>query len=144
MKNLVLHIVTTVFALSIGNILSEDAAHARNQPLRWQDCMKLPMNRGRSECLRAARNNDQANQNRSTASQSYSAQPTQPSKPVDESKNGIGIVEGANVECNWKGGGAYYPGVVKTLSGDKVDIDYNDGDKEEQVDVKKCHLKAAE
>ncbi|CAN5279234.1 hypothetical protein BH11PSE11_BH11PSE11_07310 [soil metagenome] len=37
---------------------------------------------------------------------------------------------GDRVECNWKGGGKYYKGQVGAAEGDKLFINYNDGDKE--------------
>jgi len=37
---------------------------------------------------------------------------------------------GTRVQCNWKGRGKYYPGVIGRKDGDQVFINYNDGDKE--------------
>jgi len=37
---------------------------------------------------------------------------------------------GTRVQCNWKGHGKYYPGVIGRKDGDQVFINYNDGDKE--------------
>ena len=41
-----------------------------------------------------------------------------------------GLDVGAAVSCNWKGGGTWYPGVIAEKTGNKVFIQYNDGDKE--------------
>jgi hypothetical protein len=40
---------------------------------------------------------------------------------------------GESVECNWKGGGKYYPGRIVAMEGAKLFIHYNDGDKEHTV-----------
>ncbi len=37
---------------------------------------------------------------------------------------------GTRVQCNWKGAGAYYWGVIAQKSGSRVSIKYDDGDKE--------------
>ncbi len=37
---------------------------------------------------------------------------------------------GTRVECNFKGAGTWFPGVIASLSGGNVGIDYDDGDKE--------------
>ena len=37
---------------------------------------------------------------------------------------------GDRVFCRWKGGDAYYPGVVSAVIGSAISIDYEDGDKE--------------
>jgi hypothetical protein len=37
---------------------------------------------------------------------------------------------GGRVECNFKGGGKWYPGVIASLSGGTIGINYDDGDKE--------------
>ena len=37
---------------------------------------------------------------------------------------------GMQVECNWKGGGVWYPGTIASLAGEKIGITYDDGDKE--------------
>ena len=42
---------------------------------------------------------------------------------------------GDAVECNWKGGGKYYPGRVAAKEGAKLFIHYNDGDKEHTIDA---------
>ncbi|MCC8934268.1 MULTISPECIES: tudor domain-containing protein [Rhizobiaceae] len=37
---------------------------------------------------------------------------------------------GMKVECNFKGKGDWYPGTIASLSGEKIGIAYDDGDKE--------------
>ena len=37
---------------------------------------------------------------------------------------------GGRVECNFRGGGKWYPGVIASLSGGTIGINYDDGDKE--------------
>ncbi len=37
---------------------------------------------------------------------------------------------GTRVECNFKGAGTWYPGVIASLAGGAVGINYDDGDKE--------------
>jgi hypothetical protein len=37
---------------------------------------------------------------------------------------------GTRVQCNWKGGGRYYPGIIGRKDGDQVFINYDDGGKE--------------
>ena len=37
---------------------------------------------------------------------------------------------GRRVECNFKGTGNWYPGVIASLSGGTIGINYDDGDKE--------------
>lgn len=37
---------------------------------------------------------------------------------------------GRRVECNFKGTGSWYPGVIASLSGGTIGINYDDGDKE--------------
>lgn len=37
---------------------------------------------------------------------------------------------GNRVYCRWKGGAAYYPGVVSAVIGSAVAIEYDDGDQE--------------
>lgn len=52
-------------------------------------------------------------------------------------KGGSALAVGSRVECDWKGGGKYYPGTVAKMSGKSVDINYDDGDKETTT-VDKC------
>ena len=47
--------------------------------------------------------------------------------------NGIKALDwtaGSRVQCNWKGRGFYYPGTIAQMSGIRVNINYDDGDKE--------------
>lgn len=44
---------------------------------------------------------------------------------------------GTAVECNWKGGGSYYPGSITRKSGDAIHVSYEDGD-EEDTSIGKC------
>jgi hypothetical protein len=44
---------------------------------------------------------------------------------------------GTAIECNWKGGGSYYPGRITKKSGDSIHISYDDGD-EEDTTIGKC------
>jgi hypothetical protein len=37
---------------------------------------------------------------------------------------------GTPVQCRWKGGQAYFPGKITRMEGDRVHIDYDDGDRE--------------
>ncbi len=37
---------------------------------------------------------------------------------------------GMKVECNFQGGGKWYPGTISALAGEKIGIAYDDGDKE--------------
>ena len=37
---------------------------------------------------------------------------------------------GMRIECNFKGQGDWYPGTIASLAGEKIGIDYDDGDKE--------------
>ena len=39
-------------------------------------------------------------------------------------------VIGRRVECNFRGGGKWYPGVIASLAGGDIGINYDDGDKE--------------
>jgi len=46
------------------------------------------------------------------------------------------IDEGSRIEANWRGFGTYYPGVIKKVNSDgDVDIVYEDGWTEEDVDL---------
>jgi hypothetical protein len=47
----------------------------------------------------------------------------QQAKPLD-----VGL--GSRVFCRWKGGQSYYPGIVSSVTGHAIGIDYDDGDKE--------------
>ena len=42
----------------------------------------------------------------------------------------LAMKDGDRVQCRWKGGTAYYPGVLKSVSGAAFQIDYDDGDRE--------------
>lgn len=44
---------------------------------------------------------------------------------------------GSAIECNWKGGGSYYPGTITKKSGDSIHMSYEDGD-EEDTTIGKC------
>ena len=44
---------------------------------------------------------------------------------------------GNRVECNWKSGGKYYPGRVHAADGNRLNIRYDDGDKE-YTNASKC------
>jgi hypothetical protein len=37
---------------------------------------------------------------------------------------------GRRVQCNFKGAGTWFPGVIASLSGDTIGINYDDGDRE--------------
>jgi hypothetical protein len=37
---------------------------------------------------------------------------------------------GGRVECNFKGAGKWYPGVISSLAGDAIGVAYDDGDRE--------------
>jgi hypothetical protein len=37
---------------------------------------------------------------------------------------------GGRVECNFKGAGTWYPGVIASLAGGSIGINYDDGDRE--------------
>jgi hypothetical protein len=37
---------------------------------------------------------------------------------------------GRRVECNFKGAGTWYPGVIASLAGETIGINYDDGDRE--------------
>lgn len=37
---------------------------------------------------------------------------------------------GSRVECNFKRGGKWYPGVISSLAGEALGVNYDDGDKE--------------
>lgn len=39
-------------------------------------------------------------------------------------------VIGMKVECNYKNAGDWYPGTIASLAGEKIGINYDDGDKE--------------
>lgn len=100
-------------------------------------CAKLPFGK-RSACYNEVTKQNQRKSSSRTESpraESPSVETASESKvkvlPLDESKNGVGIDADAKVECNYTGGGNYYPGTVKSVDGDKVSIDYDDGDKEE-------------
>jgi hypothetical protein len=40
------------------------------------------------------------------------------------------IAVGSRVECRWKGGSAYYAGVIAQMNGDQIFVHYDDGDRE--------------
>lgn len=40
------------------------------------------------------------------------------------------LTPGTRVYCRWKGGQSYYPGVITSVQGDAIHVDYDDGDKE--------------
>ena len=44
---------------------------------------------------------------------------------------------GTRVECNFKGAGRWYPGVIASLSGPDIGISYDDGDKE-RTKTRRC------
>ena len=44
---------------------------------------------------------------------------------------------GSSIECNWKDGGAYYPGKITKKSGDSIHMSYDDGDQED-TSISKC------
>ena len=46
---------------------------------------------------------------------------------------------GDKVSCNWKGKGKYYKGTIASVSGNRVSIDYDDGDKE-TTSKSRCRL----
>lgn len=48
--------------------------------------------------------------------------------------------EGTQVECNWQNGGTYYPGVIAQIDGDRIHIQYDDGDKE-YATISRCRSK---
>ncbi len=48
-----------------------------------------------------------------------------------------GMAVGSNVECRWKNGRTWYPGVIAEKTGTRVFIHYNDGDKEHTT-LNKC------
>ncbi len=50
--------------------------------------------------------------------------------------------KGSSVECLWKGGKTWYPGVIAEKTGKQVFIHYNDGDKE-HTSIGKCRAKGA-
>ena len=37
---------------------------------------------------------------------------------------------GTRVDCNWKGEGKWYPGVIASANGKRLSINYDDGDRE--------------
>ncbi|MBJ3783777.1 tudor domain-containing protein [Devosia sediminis] len=37
---------------------------------------------------------------------------------------------GTRVDCNWKGAGTWYPGTIAAANGKRLNIDYDDGDRE--------------
>ena len=45
--------------------------------------------------------------------------------------SGGSLEEGSAVECRWKNGSTWFPGVIEEKTGRKVFIHYNDGDKED-------------
>lgn len=51
------------------------------------------------------------------------------------------MAEGSSVECQWKNGKTWYPGVIAEKTGKQVFIHYNDGDKEHTT-VDKCRIRA--
>lgn len=48
--------------------------------------------------------------------------------------------EGTRVECNWQNGGTYYEGVIAKMEGDRIHIQYDDGD-EEDATISRCRSK---
>jgi hypothetical protein len=38
------------------------------------------------------------------------------------------IKQGLTVECRWKGGAQHFPGKISKIEGDRIFIDYSDGD----------------
>ena len=50
--------------------------------------------------------------------------------------------EGSSVECRWKNGSTWYPGVITEKTGNQVFINYNDGDKENTT-LDKCRASGA-
>ncbi len=47
---------------------------------------------------------------------------------------------GTVVECNWKNGGAYYPGKITVMKGEVIHISYNDGDQEDAT-ISRCRAR---
>lgn len=47
---------------------------------------------------------------------------------------------GMKVECNYKGAGKWYPGVIASLDAEKIGINYDDGDRE-QTKTGRCRSK---
>lgn len=47
------------------------------------------------------------------------------------------LMQGSQVECRWKNGSTWYPGVIAEKTGNQVFIHYNDGDKENTT-LSKC------
>ncbi|HOD14471.1 MAG TPA: hypothetical protein PK307_02550 [Spirochaetota bacterium] len=47
---------------------------------------------------------------------------------------------GTAVECNWKNGGAYYPGKITVIKGEMIHISYNDGDQEDAT-ISRCRTR---
>jgi len=45
--------------------------------------------------------------------------------------------EGTKVECNWENGGTYYEAVIAEMEGDRILIQYDDGD-EELATISRC------
>ena len=43
--------------------------------------------------------------------------------------------EGSSVECRWKNGATWYPGVITEKTGNQVFINYNDGDAPDTLEV---------
>ena len=44
---------------------------------------------------------------------------------------------GSRLQCNWKNQGAYYGGVVATMTGETIQFQYDDGDRETMT-VSRC------
>jgi len=44
---------------------------------------------------------------------------------------------GTKLECNWKNQGCYYPGVIAQMTGERITVNYDDGDKE-QITISRC------
>lgn len=57
-------------------------------------------------------------------------------RPLAAASSG-GLGEGSKVECRWKNGSTWYPGVIAERTGKQVFIHYKDGDKENTT-LDKC------
>lgn len=45
------------------------------------------------------------------------------------------LMTGDRIDGNWKGQGRYYPGVISSINGDRLNVQYDDGDTEETTAV---------
>ncbi len=59
-------------------------------------------------------------------------------RPLEDADADAGPMKvGSRVECRWKNGSTWYPGVIAEKTGKQVFIRYNDGDKENTT-LSKC------